>query len=102
VRLKKTAQRDIKSLDRPVQKRILARLTELASEPRPAGAELLTGLADVWRVRVGDYRIVYTIKDDVLLVLVLRVGHRREIYKLTLPSLTLTAEEDEDGEPGKG
>ena len=101
MRLKKTAQRDIKSLDRPVQKRILARLTELASEPRPAGAELLTGLADVWRVRVGDYRIVYTIKDDVLLVLVLRVGHRREIYKLTLPSLTLTAGEDEDGEPGK-
>ena len=101
MRLKKTAQRDIKSLDRPVQKRILARLTELASEPRPAGAELLTGLADVWRVRVGDYRIVYTIKDDVLLVLVLRVGHRREIYKLTLPSLTLTAEEDGDGEPGK-
>lgn len=102
MRLKKTAQRDIKSLDRPVQKRILARLTELASEPRPAGAELLTGLADVWRVRVGDYRIVYTIKDDVLLVLVLRVGHRREVYKLTLPSLTLTAEEDEDGGPGKG
>ena len=96
MRLKKTAQRDIKSLDRPVQKRILARLSELASEPRPAGAELLTGLADVWRVRVGDYRIVYTIKDDVLLVLVLRVGHRREVYKLTLPSLTLTAEEDED------
>lgn len=102
MRLKKTAQRDIKSLDRPVQKRILARLAELAGEPRPAGAELLTGLADVWRVRVGDYRIVYTIRDDVLLVLVLRVGHRREIYRLTLPSLTLTAEEDDGGETGEG
>ena len=102
MRVKKAAQRDIKSRDRPVQKRIRARLTQLASEPRPAGAELLTGLADVWRVRVGDHRIVYTVKDDVLLVLVLRVGHRREVYKLTLPSLTPTAEEDEDGGPGKG
>ena len=99
MRLKKTAQRDIKRLDRPTQKRILARLTGLAGDPRPVGVELLTGMADVWRVRVGDYRIVYTIKDDVLLVLVLRVGHRREIYKLSLPSLTLTAEEDEDGGP---
>lgn len=53
-------------------------------------------------MRVGDHRIVYTVKDDVLLVLVLRVGHRREVYKLTLPSLTPTAEEDEDGGPGKG
>lgn len=51
---------------------------------------------NIWRVRVGDYRIVYTIKDDILLVLVLRIGHRREIYRLALPKLTLTADEDED------
>lgn len=51
---------------------------------------------NIWRVRVGDYRIVYTIKDDILLVLVLRLGHRREIYRLTLPKLELTADEDSD------
>ena len=80
----------------------MARLAELARQPRPAGAELLTGQADVWRVRVGDYRILYTIVEDVVLVLVLRVGHRREIYRLDLPSPTLTDDENEDGEPGRG
>jgi hypothetical protein len=47
---------------------------------------------NIWRVRVGDYRIVYTIKDDILLVLVLRIGHRREVYRLALPKLELTAD----------
>ena len=70
-----------------------AQLEEAFTQMKPIE---LVELRDAWRVRVGDYRIVYTIKDDVLLVLVLRVGHRREVYKLTLPSLTLTAEEDED------
>jgi len=51
---------------------------------------------NIWRVRVGDYRIVYTIKDDILLVLVLRIGHRREIYRLALPKLELAADEDEE------
>jgi mRNA interferase RelE/StbE len=80
----------------------VARLAELARQPRPAGAELLTGQADVWRVRVGDDRILYTIVEDVILVLMLRVGHRREINRLDLPSPTLTVEEDEDGKPGRG
>lgn len=102
MRLKKAARRDIQSLARPAQERILARLIELAVDPRPAGAERLTGMSDVWRVRVGDYRILYSIVENVILVLVLRVGHRREIYKLSLPSPTLTAEEDEDGGPEKG
>ena len=57
---------------------------------------MLAGSVNVWRVRVGNYRIVYTIKDDVVLVLVLRIGHRREIYRLVLPKLELTADEDED------
>lgn len=47
-------------------------------------------------MRVGDYRIIYTIEDDVLLVLVLRMGHRREIYRLVLPKLELTAEEERE------
>lgn len=59
---------------------------------------MLAGPANIWRVRVGDYRIVYAIKGDVLLVLVLRIGHRREIYRLALPKLELT--DDEDPNPG--
>ena len=57
---------------------------------------MLAGPVNIWRVRVGDYRIVYTIKDDILLVLVLRIGHRREIYRLALPKLELAADEDEE------
>jgi len=57
---------------------------------------MLAGLANVWRIRMGDYRIIYTIKGDILLVLVLRIGHRREIYRLALPRLELTTDEDEN------
>jgi mRNA interferase RelE/StbE len=94
VRLKKSAQRDLKRLPREVQKRLVARLEALAGDPRPPGAEMLAGAVNIWRMRAGDYRIVYTIKDDILLVLVLRLGHRREIYRLALPKLT--ADEDND------
>lgn len=57
---------------------------------------MLAGAVNIWRVRVGDYRIVYTIKDDLLLVLVLRVGHRREIYRLVLPMPELMVDEDHE------
>ena len=76
----------------------MARLGALAEDPRPPNAEMLTGPVNVWRVRVGDYRLVYTIEDDVVLVLVLRIGHRREIYRLVLPMLELTADEDHEPE----
>ncbi|MDL1949058.1 type II toxin-antitoxin system RelE/ParE family toxin [Acidobacteria bacterium ACD] len=94
--MKKAAQRDLSRLPREVQKRILTRLEGLAENPRPAGAEPLAGPVNLWRLRVGDYRIIYTIEDDVLLVLVLRMGHRREIYRLVLPKLELTAEEERE------
>ena len=57
---------------------------------------MLAGLVNIWRVRAGDFRIVYTIKDDIILVLVLRIGQGREIYRLALPKLELTADEDDD------
>jgi len=57
---------------------------------------MLAGPLNIWRAREGDYRIVYTIKDDILLVLVLRIGHRREVYRLALPKFELTADEDEN------
>jgi mRNA interferase RelE/StbE len=59
---------------------ISARISELADEPRPPGAEKLEGY-DYWRVRSGDYRIVYSIEDEVLTVVIVRVGHRREVYR---------------------
>ena len=74
------AVRQLRKLDRPAQRRVQAAIELLAVEPRPNGAKKLVGGDSEWRVRTGDYRIVYEIHDNVLLVLVIAVGHRREIY----------------------
>jgi mRNA interferase RelE/StbE len=55
--------------------------TRWLSIPRPPGAKALTGMTSVLRIRVGDYRILYEVQDDRLMVLVIDVGHRREIYR---------------------
>ena len=75
------ALRQLRKLDPPARRRMQAAIELLADEPRPPGAKKLTGGDGEWRVRTGDYRIVYEIHDDVLLVLVVAVGHRREIYR---------------------
>ena len=75
------ALRNLKKLDATMLRRILSRIEELANDPRPHGVETLTGPERLYRVRVGDYSIVYTIRDPALLVLVVRVGHRREVYR---------------------
>lgn len=74
------AVRQLRKLDRVAQRRVQAAIELLASEPRPSGAKKLVGGDIEWRVRTGDYRIVYEIHDNVLLVLVVAVGHRRDIY----------------------
>ncbi|MBB1482874.1 type II toxin-antitoxin system RelE/ParE family toxin [Tessaracoccus sp. MC1865] len=75
------AVRQLRKLDRVAQRRVQAAIELLASEPRPGGAKKLVGGDGEWRVRTGDYRIVYEIHDNVLLVLVVAVGHRRDIYE---------------------
>ncbi len=75
------AVRQLRKLDRTAQRRVQAAIELLAGEPRPSGATKLVGGDGEWRVRTGDYRIVYEIHDQVLLVLVITVGHRREIYE---------------------
>jgi mRNA interferase RelE/StbE len=61
--------------------RVEAAIKDLASDPRPAGCKPLTGLTGVWRIRVGNYRVCYQIEDDVLLVLVLTVSTRDDVYE---------------------
>ncbi|MGH9078450.1 MAG: type II toxin-antitoxin system RelE family toxin [Acidimicrobiales bacterium] len=63
-----------------VRRRIQAAVELLAVDPRPSAASRLVGGAGEWRVRTGDYRIIYEIEDDELVVVVLRMGHRRQIY----------------------
>lgn len=81
VELTTAAARQVKKLPRPVQIRILRQITELADDPRPHGARKLAGQHNAWRVRVGDYRLIYEVEDGALIVTVVRAGHRREIYE---------------------
>lgn len=81
VSLAPAAARQMRKFDPQVRRRIQATIELLATNPRPPSATRLVGGAGEWRVRTGDYRIVYEIENDELLVLVLSVGHRREIYQ---------------------
>ena len=72
------AARQVRKLDRPARTRLLE---SLASSPRPDGVKKLASTENAWRIRVGDYRIIYSIEDDVLVVTVVRVAHRREAYR---------------------
>lgn len=81
ITLSPMAARQLRKLDAQVRRRIQAALELLAEQPRPPSAIRLVGGSGEWRVRTGDYRIVYEIEDDRLLIVVLRVGHRREVYE---------------------
>ena len=63
------------------RQRLVARIEALAEDPRPAGCEKLAGHSDRYRVRQGDYRIVYSVDDTERVVLIVKVGHRREVYR---------------------
>lgn len=81
ITLSPAAARQLRKLDGSARRRVQAAIDLLAQEPRPAGAKKLVGGRGEWRVRTGDYRIVYEIDDGVLVILVLAVGHRRDIYR---------------------
>jgi mRNA interferase RelE/StbE len=75
------AQRVLLKLDKPVRRRIQAAIDGLSRDPRPHGASALKGQGGTYRLRVGDYRVLYDIHDGELIVLVVDPGHRREIYR---------------------
>lgn len=81
VTLAPAAARQLGKFDPQVRRRLQAAIELLATEPCPPAATQLIGGGGEWRVRTGDYRIVYDINDDRLIVLVLSVGHRREVYQ---------------------
>lgn len=81
VSLSPAAARQLRKFDPPVRRRLQAAIELLAEDPRPPAAKQLVGGAGEWRVRTGDYRIVYEIHDAVLIVLVLRMAHRRDVYR---------------------
>lgn len=86
VKFATSAAKELRKLRKRIQPRLMKsigeRIDALAEEPRPPGVEKVEGYDDLWRVRADkDYRIVYTVEDDVLLVVVVKIGHRREVYR---------------------
>jgi mRNA interferase RelE/StbE len=80
IELRPAALRALKRIDQKDRGRIHAAIALLGQNPRPPGARALQGRPGL-RVRIGDYRIIYTVEDDVLLVVVVTVGHRRDVYR---------------------
>ncbi len=81
VELKPSARKELERLPAKLIERIFPRLEALGSEPRPAGCKKLKGGQQEWRIRVGDYRVVYVIDDAKLRVSVTRIRHRSEVYE---------------------
>lgn len=75
------AERQLKALAEPAQKRIVKRLRTLKDNPRPQGVKKLAGEEDLYRIREGDYRIVYAIQNKKLIVLVVKIADRKEVYR---------------------
>jgi len=75
------ADRQLKALPKPIQTQIIRRIEKLETNPRPPGCEKLKGADDLYRIRFGDYRIIYTINDKDLLVLVVKIADRIDVYR---------------------
>ena len=74
-------RRALAKLPQDLQGRIIRKIESLAENPRPPGVEKLSGAEDLYRVRTGEYRIVYSIEDRTVTVTIVRVGHRKDIYR---------------------
>jgi mRNA interferase RelE/StbE len=81
VQIERTAERDLRRLDEQTHDRIVKQIVALGKEPRPTGSKKLSGSKNDWRIRVGDYRVLYEIADAIRVVRVYRVRHRRDVYK---------------------
>jgi len=80
VRVGRSATKELEGLPQQVLKRIANKIDGLATDPRPSGARKLRGADDLWRVRVGDYRIVYAVDDDAATVEIRVIRHRKDAY----------------------
>jgi len=76
-----SAEKQLGSLPRADRVRVARRIMALSTEPRPPGCRQLSGHEDVYRIRVGVYRVIYSIEDRRILVVVLKIGHRRDVYR---------------------
>ena len=81
IHISDSAQKQIRNLSRKTRSRIIEAISNLAKNPRPLGCRKLRGFADVYRVRIGSYRLLYSVDDGLILVIILKVGHRKHVYR---------------------
>jgi len=80
IEVKPSAHKELEKLSDPIIGRLMAKLEGLAADPRPSGCKKLRGYKDLWRIRIGDYRVVYIIDDAQKIVRITRVAHRSDVY----------------------
>lgn len=81
IKILSKARRSIKKLPKSVQENIKSSIRNLAENPRPNNVKKLSGNHSLYRIRLGNYRIIYQIEDDILLIVIVMAGHRKEIYR---------------------
>ncbi len=81
IQFKPLALRQLEKLPREAQRRLSAKIEALRDDPFPSGCKKMSVIPDAWRIRAGDYRVVYQVYRGVLLVLVLAVRHRKDVYR---------------------
>jgi mRNA interferase RelE/StbE len=78
----KSSVKQLKKLDKNTIQRVLSKIEDLSKNPRPIGCKKLEGTKDeLWRIRIGEYRVIYSIDDEVKIVDIENIGHRKDIYK---------------------
>ena len=81
IEFRKSAEKDLRRLDSNTQTRIIRAISLLAANPRPSGCRKLVNARNAYRIRLGDYRVIYTVEDVVLVVAIESIRHRREAYR---------------------
>lgn len=81
IRITPSARKALLKLERQARERLIAAIDGLAEDPKPAGCRKLKGKRDLYRIRVGSYRVVYQVRDEVLVVVVVAVADRRDVYR---------------------
>ncbi len=81
IRFKKSAFKEFEKLSLNIQQNLANDIAQLADNPRPSGCKKLKGVKNSWRIRNGDYRVIYTIEDHILMIEIIKIAHRREVYE---------------------
>jgi mRNA interferase RelE/StbE len=81
VTIRRRAQKELEAIPSPSFQSIEEKLLSLGKDPRPAGCKKLKGAERAWRIRVGDYRVIYEIDDGASIVVIIKIGHRSDIYR---------------------